>query len=272
MNPLKNKNYRKYSLAPKVSFFAQEKLSPDEASSHFDLAKSGLLSDKKVLGQYQLSDKSFFSKSLPLSHRNNRLRATFFLKRRGTYDWPIAEIYNNLSLNDTKFVPEMLAYGYRRNNLGFITKALLITEWIPNTCSLTEFLKNNPEKQEFILNQVFDAFEYFRSKSFLHLDLWANNILVDLTHEKVWIIDLEMGLCTSHVSKEEYLGYSLAYLHYLYDGVPTPKSDYTEFFKKWAQKSNDIDIQKLLENFNFFYEKKLTKKLRFAHFNSIKGS
>lgn len=92
-----------------------------------------------------MSDRGF--KLTKLRHRNNSIRATFGIKRNGSYDWAIAEISNQLRLSDHDLIPSTYCYGYKKNALGFITSVALVTEYIGSTYNALEYLEAFPEKR-----------------------------------------------------------------------------------------------------------------------------
>lgn len=102
---------------------------------------------------------------------------------------------------------------------------------------------------------------------FIHLDLWAGNILVteDLSHQ--WLIDLEHLKFEPKRSIERQLGFCLGYFyeHKLYNY--TSIEDYLDLVKSWLTDiKSTLDHKKLLEITHYFSKKKMNRKKRFKYF------
>ena len=137
------------------------------------------------------NEKSYLTKSTSFRHRNNRLRATFGVKRRGSYDWPIAEIDNQIKLQSLDYIPRILAYGYKLGKSRTIKSVSITTEFKENTYNVREYIEKFPERLNDVLLTSFNLIIKHLSDDIIHLDLWIGNILVNEDLSQSWLIDIE---------------------------------------------------------------------------------
>lgn len=234
-----------------------------------DIACSNLSTVKKSRNTEIIQKKEFsaISKTNFFRHRNNRLQVTFGIKRRGTYDRNVAEIYNQLKLSGYEYIPKVYCYGYQRNKFGIVTSTTLITEYVNNSFNIIEFIDRYPDFILPALRLSFDTIFQHLGSPHIHLDLWAGNILVTKDLTKSWIIDVEYFKFTPKRSIEEKFGFCLGYF-YRYEIVKyISMAEYEHLANKWMfEKNLKIDRLKTLEICNYASLNKISRKERFIYF------
>jgi hypothetical protein len=207
---------------------------------------------------------SVFSKTGSLRHRNNSIRATFGLKRRG---WNVPEIYNQLKLSSYTYIPNVFCYGYKRNHFGLVSSTTLVSEYKNNTFNIIELIEKHPNLITPALETSFDIILKHLSHNFIHLDLWASNILVTEDLSKQWIIDVDFCKFNPKKSLEEKLGFCLGYFHRHAISQYIPYSEYKIIVDRWiSNKSIEINKNETLSYCAFFTENKMNRKALFNYF------
>jgi hypothetical protein len=140
-------------------------------------------------GQGELFVKSVFLKSLA-----SRLRVTFGWRRRGGhYDWPVAELLNNLSASSQDSpTPKLRGFGIRRNSFGLVHEFYLITEALAGYQDARHALAQGQVEVATVVESIFNLMAELHSKNVHHLDLWCANIMLDPQGQaQIKAIDLE---------------------------------------------------------------------------------
>jgi len=199
-----------------------------------------------------------------LKDRSKIIRATFGISRRGTYDGPIAEIANIIDLQHINYIPNIIAYGFIKNRLGLIRKTFLLTDFIENSLTVDDFIKQKPELTWDCIGLSLAQIVKCYDDNFIHLDLWFKNILVNPSLTKSWVIDLEYCKIGSFSSKEAQIGHSLGYFFWYGLSEKINLDDYLAFTKNWLITNKiEVDIKKLMAQVTYAatHEIKRKKKL-----------
>lgn len=181
------------------------------------LACSKNLAERRVCSfvadeQGQLFVKSVFLKSLA-----SRLRVTFGWRRRGGYyDWPLAELLNNLSANSQGSpTPKLRGFGIRRNTFGLVHEFYLITDALAGYQDARHALAEGQVDVATVVESIFNLMVELHGKNVYHLDLWCANIMLDPQGQaQIKAIDLEncyIG-ATDHLT--QVLAFQFGFLYY----------------------------------------------------------
>ncbi|WP_157674152.1 hypothetical protein [Endozoicomonas ascidiicola] len=209
----------------------------------------------------------YFLKVNALTHRNERIRTTLRIKRRGTYDWVLAEIDNGIRLAHLDYIPKVKAYGFKRNRLGLVTHAFVLMEFVESAHSVQELINKFPCRVNELVYASFGLIYKHIIDGFIHLDLWLGNIMLSECLKNGWLIDLEYCKFTKHPRLEEKLGYCLGYYHrHTLSGIMSLEQ-YLSIFNQWHQNTlGDMHC----ENINSFITKysmnETARKTRFEMF------
>ena len=229
---------------------------------------SNKLEGKRSFNIIECHDGSkFVCKINKLSHRNKRIRSTLGIKRRGSYDWSVAEVDSYLKLVDKDYIPTIRGYGYERGQSGLIKKVICITEFKENTCNLEEYIKFNPENIDKAVLLAFDLFDKHINEGLIHLDLWLGNVVVKKDLSRSWLIDLEYFKTNSSRSYYEKFGNSLAsfYSHTLCSYIKL--DEYINLLTIWySAKEPNFCIQQLMEHLEIKLNPRMSRKEIMAYF------
>ncbi len=162
---------------------------------------------------------SYLTKANTIRHRNGRIRSTLGIKRRGSYDWAVAEIDNQIKLQGIDYIPKIIGYGTARGKSGIVKSISIVTEFKDNTYNLLEYINKFPNKVHSSIIVSFKLIKRHLDDNLIHLDLWGGNILVNKDLSKSWLIDLELLKRSPKRSFEEKIGFCLGYL-YKHTAIP----------------------------------------------------
>jgi hypothetical protein len=268
MKYLNHKNFTKMKYG-RCTIFTNKSLSKGSMGELKDIAYSNLtsVSKKRITEVIPKKEYSVISKTSISRHRNNAIRATFGIKRMGSYDRITAEIYNQLKLSEQEYVPNVYCYGYKRNSCGLVTSTTLITQHISDTFNIIEFIDAHPDLISPVINLAFDTIFNHLETPQIHLDLWAGNILVNKELTKSWIIDVEYFKFNPKRTTEEKLGFCLGYFHRHKISQYIPLIEYEKLAKKWLlDKHPEVDQNKTLNFCDHASQRKISRKERFKFF------
>jgi len=160
-------------------------------------------------------ENDLFAKSQPLDSLRPKLRVTFGRsKRDGTFDWPVEEVINTLGAQKRGApVAGLRGFGYRKSALGLIQEFFIFTEMLDGYLSGLEWLK----QERGVLSLITASFKLLRalhSKHIIHMDFWANNVMVDPQHPTcAKAIDLENCFLTQTDYLTEVLAFQFGFYY-----------------------------------------------------------
>ncbi|AQT93285.1 MULTISPECIES: hypothetical protein [Pseudomonas] len=165
--------------------------------------------------RYQLTDRvsaplkgmenDLFAKSQPLDSLRPKLRVTFGRsKRDGTFDWPVEEVLNTYTAHKRGApVASLYGFGYRKSVFGLIQEFFIFTELLDGYLNGLEWLKQKRDIRS-LITVSFKLLHALHGKGVVHMDFWANNVMVNLAQpEHTKAIDLENCFLspTEHLSE-----------------------------------------------------------------------
>jgi hypothetical protein len=223
-------------------------------------------SDKRNIEVLSQGSKSYLVKTSSMRHRNESFRTTLGIKRRESYDWNAAEIFNQLELSHLSYVPGVIAYSYKRNKFGFVIGMVLVTEYIDNVLNVDEFINQYPAYLNDVLVSSFDLIKLHLEAGFVHLDIWAGNILVRKDLSQAWLIDFEYCKFNSTVEIEKKMGFCLGFFYKRNVCDRIVFSSYLKVIESWVYERNIlIDFVKMLEYCKFASHNDIGRKERFEY-------
>lgn len=159
--------------------------------------------------------KTFFVKSTELSSLPSRVRATFNLKRQnGLYDWPIAELHNNIKINKIiDQTPALIGHAIRTGRTGLSKDVILIFECLDKHIDGLLWIKKNPHRINELVNSILELIISLNNQGIVHLDLWARNVMLpEDSISPIKIIDLENCAIGHTHYPSETLGFQFGFL------------------------------------------------------------
>lgn len=154
-------------------------------------------------------ENNLFAKSQPLDSLRPKLRVTFGrAKRDGTFDWPVEEVINTFGAQKRGApVAGLYGFGYRKSALGLIQEFFIFTEMLDGYVSGLEWLNQARDIQS-LIKVSFKLLHSLHSKGVVHMDFWANNVMIDPKQPATAkAIDLE----NCFLSSTDYLSEVLAF-------------------------------------------------------------
>lgn len=159
--------------------------------------------------------KTFFIKSTELSSFPSRARVTLNLKRtNGLYDWPIAELHNNIAINKlTEHTPTLIGHAIRTNCTGLVKDVVLIFEHLNDHIDGLQWIKENPTQISELIKSTMEFIISLNNKGIIHLDLWARNVMLPENEPTTLkLIDLENCMIGHTRFPSETLGFQFGFL------------------------------------------------------------
>ncbi|TFY92221.1 hypothetical protein DYL59_02365, partial [Pseudomonas kairouanensis] len=154
-------------------------------------------------------ESDLFAKSQPLDSLRPKLRVTFGrAKRDGAFDWPVEEVINTFGAQQRGApVANLYGFGYRKSALGLVQEFFIFTEMLDGHLNGLEWL-NEERGIQSLIRVSFDLLHALHSKKIVHMDFWANNVMINLEQPTLAkAIDLE----NCFLSPTEYLTEVLAF-------------------------------------------------------------
>lgn len=175
--------------------------------------------------RYQLTDRvsaplkgmenDLFAKSQPLDSLRPKLRVTFGRsKRDGTFDWPVEEVLNTYTAHKRGApVAGLYGFGYRKSVFGLIQEFFIFTELLDGYLSGLEWLKQERDIRS-LITASFKLLQALHSKGIVHMDFWANNVMVNLAQPGLTkAIDLENCFLTPTEHLSEVLAFQFGFYY-----------------------------------------------------------
>lgn len=211
-------------------------------------------------GQGQL-----FVKTVTLKSLASRLRVTFGWRRRsGQYDWPVAELLNNLGAhNQGSPTPKLRGFGFRRSSLGLVHEFYLITEALAGYQDARHALASGEVDVLKAVESIFNLMVELHSKNVHHLDLWCANIMLDPQGQaQIKAIDLEncyVG-ATEHLS--QVLAFQFGFLYYEGLKAYLSEEEYDELVKQALGYFSHIDLAVFMPIYSICKHRHISRKGR----------
>ena len=158
-----------------------------------DLIDSRHQMRKRISAPLKGMESDLFAKSQPLDSLRPKLRVTFGrTKRDGAFDWPVEEVINTFGAQQRGApVANLYGFGYRKSALGLIQEYFIFTEMLDGYLNGLEWLKQG-HAIESLIGASFNLLQVLHSKGIVHMDFWANNVMVNLLEPTLTkAIDLE---------------------------------------------------------------------------------
>ncbi len=160
-------------------------------------------------------ENNLFAKSQPLDSLRPKLRVTFGrAKRDGTFDWPVEEVINTLGAQKRGApVAGLYGFGYRKSALGLIQEFFIFTEMLDGYVSGLDWLEQARDVQS-LINVSFRLLRSLHSKGVVHMDFWANNVMIDPRQPNTAkAIDLENCFLTESDYLTEVLAFQFGFYY-----------------------------------------------------------
>jgi hypothetical protein len=160
-------------------------------------------------------ENNLFAKSQPLDSLRPKLRVTFGrAKRDGTFDWPVEEVINTLGAQKRGApVAGLYGFGYRKSALGLIQEFFIFTEMLDGYVSGLDWLEQARDVHR-LINVSFNLLHSLHSKGVVHMDFWANNVMIDPRQPKAAkAIDLENCFLTESDYLTEVLAFQFGFYY-----------------------------------------------------------
>lgn len=232
-----------------------------------------LIALRKRMGRQRLAQpcitcdgQQIFVKTSSIESYPSRLRISFGLKRRsGAYDWPLAELRNNVRANQkTNMIPRLTGLGFARGRLGLVREVFLAFENLAGYTNGFDWVNSHPAQLERFIRAALDSLMTLNSKGIYHLDLWAGNIMFpDHSLENPKVIDLENCFIGSTAYHNETVGYQLAlfYQHSLERLIP--EKDYDEIIRSYMHDRRELKSKTAQEFYQHFKHNGAGRKARY---------
>lgn len=160
-------------------------------------------------------ENNLFAKSQPLDSLRPKLRVTFGrAKRDGTFDWPVEEVINTLGAQKRGApVAGLYGFGYRKSAIGLIQEFFIFTEMLDGYVSGLDWLEQARDVQS-LINVSFRLLRSLHSKGVVHMDFWANNVMIDPRQPNTAkAIDLENCFLTESDYLTEVLAFQFGFYY-----------------------------------------------------------
>ncbi|MGA9703193.1 lipopolysaccharide kinase InaA family protein [Pseudomonas sp.] len=160
-------------------------------------------------------ENDLFAKSQPLDSLKPKLRVTFGrAKRDGTFDWPVEEVINTHRAQKRGApVAGLYGFGYRKSALGLIQEFFIFTEMLDGYVSGLDWLRQERDIHS-LINVSFKLLRSLHSKGVVHMDFWANNVMIDPRQPtRAKAIDLENCFLTSSNYLTEVLAFQFGFYY-----------------------------------------------------------
>ena len=119
------------------------------------------------------------------------------------------ELANLRRLSGSNLVPQV--YGFGRQRRGLLCDEFLLIQYFSSMQTIDEFMRQYPDRLEWVLDKVVDLFHCMLVDGFVHLDPHPGNILLDETG-RMCFIDFEC--CSFDTSDHSFvLAFSLGYFY-----------------------------------------------------------
>ena len=160
-------------------------------------------------------ESDLFAKFQPLDSLRPKLRVTLGRsKRDGTFDWPVEEVINTFGAQQRGApVAHLYGFGYRKSALGLIQEYFIFTQMLDGYLNGLEWLEQARDIQS-LISVSFNLLHALHSKNIVHMDFWANNVMVNLEQPTLAkAIDLENCFLTPTDHLTEVLAFQFGFYY-----------------------------------------------------------
>jgi hypothetical protein len=135
-------------------------------------------------------------------------------KRDGTFDWPVEEVINTFGAQQRGApVAHLYGFGYRKSALGLIQEYFIFTQMLDGYLNGLEWLEQARDIQS-LISVSFNLLHALHSKNIVHMDFWANNVMVNLEQPTLAkAIDLENCFLTPTDHLTEVLAFQFGFYY-----------------------------------------------------------
>ncbi|MFL9814307.1 hypothetical protein D7241_13715 [Stutzerimonas sp. VN223-3] len=156
-----------------------------------------------------------FIKTARIESLPSRIRVSLGLRRRsGIYDWPLAELHNNVNARlRTDLIPNLIGYGFK-HRLGLVDEVFLAYEHLEGHMHGLEWVRRHKEKVADLVRAALNLISNLNHQGIYHLDLWAANIMLRPDGlDGLKAIDLENCFIGTTPHHSETLGFQYGFLY-----------------------------------------------------------
>ena len=208
-------------------------------ASHF---KRNSKQNKRVYYKKIIHGNNYFFKFSSIRHKNSKIRILLGIRRRGTLEWPSAEVENTIYAQErVNFVPNIYAFGYTHRFL-LPDKTFIATEFIEDSTTVYDYLKQNPKMKNEILIKIISSINKLIYNNIFPADLHSDNIIVDEKTGKFWVIDLEISLVDRVGNKGNAIAFILGYIFRNKLRVFFTEKEYDKLVYKEVSKSHNSSL------------------------------
>ncbi|MDZ7888479.1 MAG: hypothetical protein U5M72_04150 [Pseudomonas sp.] len=209
--------------------------------------------------------KTFFVKSTRLTSLPSRARATFNLKRQnGLYDWPIAELHNNIIINKiTDQAPALIGHAIRTGRTGLSKDVVLIFECLDKHIDGLLWIKKNPSRINEFVDSMLELIILLNNQGIVHLDLWARNVMLpEDSISPIKLIDLENCPIGHTRYPSETLGFQFGFLFHHTLKKYIDEKNYDSIIENKISALNWLNLEKFSQKYEHFKHAHACRKKR----------
>lgn len=196
-----------------------------------------------------------FVKTTGVDSFPSRLRIAFGLRRRtGNYDWPLAELRNNLTARTrTDATPALIGYGFIKK-LGLVKEMFLIYEHLDGFVHGLAWLRRHPTCAVEFAEAALALLFKLNNCGIYHLDYWAGNLMIkDRNLNSMKAIDFENCFMGHTKHPNETFGFQCAFLYQFALSDFITEACYDDLVKKELSKQgrplNEVKFSAFYERF-----------------------
>ncbi|MGF6094447.1 lipopolysaccharide kinase InaA family protein [Pseudomonas sp. 18175] len=209
-------------------------------------------------------ESDLFAKSQPLDSLRPKLRVTFGrAKRDGAFDWPVEEVINTFGAQQRGApVASLYGFGYRKSALGLIQEFFIFTEMLDGHLNGLEWLKQERDIQS-LIRVSFNLLHALHSKNIVHMDFWANNVMVNLEQPTLAkAIDLENCFLTPTDHLTEVLAFQFGFYYRREIFRFVIERDYDRMVHEELGKYTGVDMSRFNEMYLLSKHENISRRAR----------
>ena len=219
---------------------------------------------KRISAPLKGMEGDLFAKSQPLDSLRPKLRVTFGrTKRDGAFDWPVEEVINTFGAQQRGApVANLYGFGYRKSALGLIQEYFIFTEMLDGYLNGLEWLKQERDIQS-LIQVSFDLLHALHSKAIVHMDFWANNVMVNLEQPTLAkAIDLENCFLTPSNHLTEILAFQFGFYYRREIFRFVIEQDYDRMVQQELGKYEGIDRSRFEQMYTISKHENISRRAR----------
>lgn len=209
-------------------------------------------------------ESDLFAKSQPLDSLRPKLRVTFGrAKRDGAFDWPVEEVINTFGAQQRGApVANLYGFGYRKSALGLIQEFFIFTEMLDGHLNGLEWLKQEHDIQS-LIRVSFNLLHALHSKNIVHMDFWANNVMVNLEQPTLAkAIDLENCFLTPTDHLTEVLAFQFGFYYRREIFRFVIEQDYDRMVQEELDRYTGVDRNRFDEMYTLSKHENISRRAR----------